>query len=59
METLLCKHTCFASFWPIVQMDPVNALFWFLFSLVSSSTVCLDTERKPYAHTPSLLLRFG
>ena len=27
-NALLCKCTCFASFWPIVHMDPVNALFW-------------------------------
>ena len=25
---LLCVNTRFASFWPIVHMDPVNALFW-------------------------------
>ena len=30
METLVCKHTRFASFWPIVHMDP--ALFWNLVS---------------------------
>ena len=33
----MCKRTCFASFWPIVHMDPVNAmtinaLFWNLVS---------------------------
>ena len=27
-ETLLCVNSHFASFWPIVHMDPVNALFW-------------------------------
>ena len=27
-NALLCKCTCFASFWPIVHQDPVNALFW-------------------------------
>ena len=32
-NAILCKHTFFASFWPIVHMDPVNTapentLFW-------------------------------
>ena len=36
-NAFLCKLTCFASFWPIVHMDPVNAvsvntLFWNLVS---------------------------
>ena len=26
-NSFLCKRTCFASFWLIIQMDPVNALF--------------------------------
>ena len=26
MEMLLCVSTHFASFWPIVHMDPVNAV---------------------------------
>ena len=31
-NAFVCKCTCFASFWPIIQMDPVNALFWNLVS---------------------------
>ena len=26
MEMLLCVNTRFASFWPIIHMDPVNAV---------------------------------
>ena len=26
METFFCVNTRFASFWPIIQMDPVNAV---------------------------------
>ena len=31
-NAFLCKHTCFASFLPIVKMDPANALYWNLVS---------------------------
>ena len=40
-------------------MDNWLAIFiFFLLNSVSLSTVCLYTERKLYAHAPSLLLRF-
>ena len=36
METLLCVNARFASFWLIVHMDPVNALFSLFFALAFS-----------------------
>ena len=40
-------------------MDDWRAIFVFLLCSVSSSTVCLYTACKLYAHAPSLLLHFG
>ena len=51
---LLCHH----AEWKRI-MDDRRAIFVFLLCSVSSSTVCLYTACKLYAHAPSLLLHFG
>ena len=57
----VCKLTCFASFCPIVHMDPVNSLFWNLVSKKNLKTLPLrprvDSESAYVAyrwrHRPS------
>ena len=51
----VCKRTCFASFWPIVHMDPVNALFWNLVSGWKNPKTlpwrsCVDSESAYFVY---------
>ena len=61
-NALLQKHTCIASFWPTVNTDPENTLFWKWVSgsknqKMQPSCFCVDSESayfpKRWRHRPT------